>query len=517
MIRHRQLLGLLYGLKAGRNPMGTRSTLMPLWHVMRGGLDWLLYDTFQTADAAPITSPRTCEPGPGTLTVTGNALSIANDRLVIPAPSSTWEGVSSVGGFTLGAGLAIMGDVYSAGAGSVFGITFTNLSGTSETDASGYSRHRRNFGTYVVGAPSVTVGTWAAGKYVSVIRGTEGVFFIRDGSLVWVAGTEMTDHASTIYATIGSYNAVSEINSLAVIDLPANGYTDWDADFSTITDSETNPANGTTYSCDVNHHQTMTFTFEATNYARLSGRYDGGTSYGYRVRCVSDLSLIVQERQGEAVATLHTEAGVFADGVVYQIDAVCEGSTLKVYVNNVLKTTETIQYNATTALGGVHHDLDTNDIVITTHPYPALGIATSRIIAPQAADTATHTADCLMVARNVNLPTGGSLQYELRKVGSDEITLDIDSNGKPILKENATAKITGANGNISEDDDVVVILDGANASLFSDGTQIGSTVTDLSLTAGTTFNMASIGTAGSTNSVELWPRDVSSILPTELV
>ena len=153
---------------------------------------------------------------------------------------------------------------------------------------------------------------------------------------------------------------------------------------------------------------------------------------------------------------------------------------------------------------------------LTVNPYPALGIATDRIIAPQANDTATHAADCLFYARNVNLPSAGSLQYQLRISGSDEITLDIDSNGKPIVKENADARITGNNADVSEDDDVCLVLDGSSVSLFVAGSQIGSTYSSLTLTSGTGFKMASIGTAGSTNSVEFWPRDCSSLLPSEL-
>ena len=285
-----------------------------------------------------------------------------------------------------------------------------------------------------------------------------------------------------------------------------------------MTDSKTNPATSTPFDCNADCHLRATFTFETgvdvygfvrfvntSNSLRIRARGSNGALYLQMLHATGD----------EVLAQLDA---IFADGVSYQIDLVLYGDTAKLFINNVEKYDGDAGGLLLTTTGGrFDHTLVSNDLVITTHPYPALGIATDRVIAPQAADTATHTADCLMVARNVNLPTGGSLQYELRKVGADEITLDIDSNGKPILKENATAKITGANGNVSEDDDVVVILDGANASLFSDGTQIGSTVTDLSLTAGTTFNMASIGTAGSTNSVELWPRDVTSILPVELV
>ena len=311
------------------------------------------------------------------------------------------------------------------------------------------------------------------------------------------------------------------LDDLSVLSLIENGYADWAADFSTITDSKTNPVTTTTFTTaggTAGFHARMVITKDVTT-----------TNLSYDLLYADNANRINLYEFGHTALVVRTFylgaqnqilfSGAAFDGTAQTIDIVVSGGTVALWLNNVrlleagaIPAALLPNTNGVISFGGT-----TTVQSITTHPYPALGIATDRVIAPQAADTATHTADCLMVARNVNLPTGASLQYELRKVGSDEITLDIDSNGKPILKENATAKITGANGNVSEDDDVVVILDGANVSLFSDGTQIGSTVTDLSLTAGTTFNMASIGTAGSTNSVELWPRDVSSILPTELV
>jgi hypothetical protein len=55
----------------------------------------LLSDTFATNEAAPIVSPRPCEPGPGSLvtTDTENKISIANQELVLDAPkaSAAWE------------------------------------------------------------------------------------------------------------------------------------------------------------------------------------------------------------------------------------------------------------------------------------------------------------------------------------------------------------------------------------------------------------------------------------------
>ena len=78
----------------------------------RGGGTWisknaLLYDKFSTPDAAPITSPRTCEPGPGTLTFVqpSNQLSIANGKLVSAAVAE-YAGLASTGTLSVASGVA---------------------------------------------------------------------------------------------------------------------------------------------------------------------------------------------------------------------------------------------------------------------------------------------------------------------------------------------------------------------------------------------------------------------------
>lgn len=59
-----------------------------------GGITWLLRDEFTTDDAAPLTSPRTCEPGPGTLTVAetdGAVLSIASGEVNMTGSGASYE------------------------------------------------------------------------------------------------------------------------------------------------------------------------------------------------------------------------------------------------------------------------------------------------------------------------------------------------------------------------------------------------------------------------------------------
>lgn len=97
------------------------------------------------------------------------------------------------------------------------------------------------------------------------------------------------------------------------------------------------------------------------------------------------------------------------------------------------------------------------------------------------------------------------------------LSLTIDSAGKPIVYEGVDARITGANADAATGDDVAVIVDDTDVSLFVEGTQISTTYSSLGADAGTQFEMQSIGTAGATDSVELYPRDVEDLLPKELV
>ena len=105
----------------------------------------------------------------------------------------------------------------------------------------------------------------------------------------------------------------------------------------------------------------------------------------------------------------------------------------------------------------------------------------------------------------------------LETAGAGLLTLTIDSAGKPIVYEGVDARITGSNADVVTGDDCGLIVDDTDVSLFVEGTQISTTYSSLGADAGTQFEMQSIGTAGATDSIELFPRDVEDLLPKELV
>lgn len=113
-----------------------------------GGFAWLFRDEFTTADAAPVSSPRTAEPGPGSWTITNGAnLSIADGRLVRAATAT----LASVATYAR-TGLAL----------------YTRLTNTAVSGEVGFSAN----GTTINSGFRVGVGTFQA------IANAVDIFFI---------------------------------------------------------------------------------------------------------------------------------------------------------------------------------------------------------------------------------------------------------------------------------------------------------------------------------------------------
>lgn len=101
------------------------------WLASQGRLpsgQFLLRDDFSSDDPAPLESPRTCEPGPGTATVSGDAslFSISGGILSTSGVSTSDELLTDI--FTRAAGLAFYShSTGRAGRGMRWGVKFNNL------------------------------------------------------------------------------------------------------------------------------------------------------------------------------------------------------------------------------------------------------------------------------------------------------------------------------------------------------------------------------------------------------
>lgn len=481
------------------------------------GTEWLLYDEFTTAESAPITSPRTCEPGPGTVTIvdTGNKFDITGEELVIS--TITGSGDPGFHGDLSGdisvrtPGLAAFQRIYSGSpiANRVrFGLE--EAWDVSPDDSYVYKEGALLSGQSVDIDPAFFVlNTYYE---MTVVVRSVGHFIIADGVLAWVNNVDLGILDTLVWSPNTSATDL-RCAKVGALSLPANGYAEWDADFSTVTDTKTNPASGTTLDVDADHSYVCSFTVEDGSAVQVFSRYVDNTHYGMMFRVLSNRAPRLAYNIGGGDQILWT-GSQRTDAVSYKFDLVVEGAVAKLYIDNVLQTPVAAANYQDITGGKVVHDLITNDIELSTHPL-TLGIATDRVIAPQEDDTYSHSADFLAYIRNVTLPSSGTMEFQFRISGADEVTLQLGSDGSIVLLDNADTEISAGAATVTDADDIALICEGSDGQIFVANMSIGTTST-IAVVAGTA-GKRSDATDGICDSIELFPRDVFGLLPSELV
>lgn len=481
---------------------------------------WLLRDLFTTTDDDPITSPRTCEPTGGlTFVQTDGGQEIASAEHKFTAQSTpAWgdQGYYDTNGQTRDSGLALFVDL-NLSTWEECGIGWHTAAAVVDPDSMEHAIQANTTDGRLdtEGGTPIATGLSTSTDYelVQILRAV-GCHYVLDGNLLWVEEAAGQDTAA-VRPSFANLDGAGSTDNLGVVDLPAESIPEWDTDFSEITYEATAAGNGSSYNdaaapSDLHYHGE--FTYEATNYVQMRYR-EQGTSDSIYTYVLTGGGLRLIRLVGGGSNTILDVGSVFSDAIYYHVSTVAVDDLLKVFVNGVQigsDVTETTYENE--AGGRIYHTLDTNDLDVEIHAAHALGIADARIICPQASDTETHSADCVFYARGVRLPSSGNIELELRKSGADEITLEIDSNGRPRILENGTARITGSNSDVADGDDVCVRLNDDTVDLFVEGTQISTAYSSLTLTSGTGFNVASLGTGGWVQSVDMFPQDVSSLL-----
>jgi hypothetical protein len=496
-------------------------------------LVYLLRDLFTTPDAAPITSPRTCEPGPGLMKITdtGDKFSISGGNLV-GAEGAAWGDP----GHWLGRDNAGSPATHTLLPGYVAFIAFTPSAtnklarfGFDNTDEGNLpapyfliNAAELHVNQLDATSPQVGIITTSQTKLLMIQRSeAAGNHFVQDGKLVWV---NVGPTLAAGYVAFTPYNQTFAEAETALLSLPANGYDAWDADFSTVTDSESAPANATAFDCPVDFHIRIVATHETGKYINTYTRFTDATHYGLRIEFQTDDDFVLNYRAGGSAQALHRSAGFFTDGVEYQIDVVVKGTVCKAYIDNVLITTETLVNELTTASARVDHTLASNDIVLSTHPLPALGIATDRILAPQDEDTWSHTADFLMYFRNFeNAGVKSVFEYSIETPGASNAAgyrIRFDTAGEvDVFRIDAGPAYTNigsaGGGTLSTGDDVAVIKVGSSQKVFVNGTEVLD-ITDANY-SGTVGEFAEKNAGGGLDSIEIYPSDVSALLPIQMV
>ena len=84
------------------------------------------------------------------------------------------------------------------------------------------------------------------------------------------------------------------------------------------------------------------------------------------------------------------------------------------------------------------------------------------------------------------------------------ITGNTDTAGKPIVYEDNNARITGSNGEVANGEYLQLAFDKSTVKMWPHDSQNPDTHGSLTLTAGTGFNVASLGTGGAVGEVQMW-------------
>jgi len=504
-------------------------------NVVRGGrgitgpqaapLVWLLYDEFTTDESAPLASPRTCEPGPGTLTAveTDGTLAISSGELVFTAQSTpSWGDL----GFHCtaqtrdsGLGLHVKANLTTW---EECGIGWHGAAAVADPDSAEHAiqANTTNGRFDDENATPIITGLSASTDYnlLQVLRSV-GCHYVLDGELLWVDDAGAT---STLYPMFAGLDGAGSLDDLGVVDLPANGYTDWDADFSTVTDSEVNQASKN-YDCDANCHVTGTVTCENGKYVYIYIRYTDADNW---VRLAIGTDRVVKLQKNVATSTSTVATGsTLTDAVEYKYDLVANGSAAEGFIDNVSDVSGTIADHATVAQGRLEHDLASNDLDVTSHPTPALGIATDRVIGRlDTSDTADANHNCLTYFRNIELATGAhDPSYAWRYTaaeGNKRAYIVIKRDGAlqfGTYNAGWGGTVNAGAGTVSDGDDVAVVLDEAYVELFVNGTSVGSSAAVDNFTGVTGFIGFYETDEMAQDSIEFFPRDVSSLLPSKLV
>jgi hypothetical protein len=202
----------------------------------QSGVVYLLFDQFRTAANAPLATPRTCEPGPGTLTISdaGNIISIANAVLVINGTTTNLNGVASASNaratgrallMRLPTRTSIVGGVVHFGWGP---NAFTNNTMDIGLDVSATTTFRIKSGVSVVDTITLGSGIW---DFAFVMRGTGGFLFARNGgsgayTLYWVYNTIATAEFAKIFFS-GTQAENLTVDDVRITDLAAPYTTDY--------------------------------------------------------------------------------------------------------------------------------------------------------------------------------------------------------------------------------------------------------------------------------------------------
>jgi hypothetical protein len=336
----------------------------------------LLRDEFTTDEAAPLASPRTCEPGPGTLTAvqTDGQFSIAGGKLEYPVQATpTWGDLSIYGAaLARSAGLAVIADYAHVGGNEMrFGWSAATTGGPNDVHVASGS------GGVIYPVPytvSFAVALGARYAVANILRGVGGLFAIKGGiytdwNLLWVNAAAA---GNPLYPIIANHSAQATHNYMKVVRLPAP----FDSDFGLAT---TRLAGARAAGDTATHTADCLIEYICTtrpSAGAIDMRFRQQDADNYWQVTIDSTGAITLNEVVAGVATQRgTAAGVVANG--HRVVIIANGQTIRGYSNNVLRWTYASAANFATQTTAKLEGLGTAGAVsdIVTWPRTITGAA----------------------------------------------------------------------------------------------------------------------------------------------
>jgi hypothetical protein len=339
---------------------------------------YLLRDEFDTAAAAPLASPRTCEPGPGTLTLvqTDGQFSVSGGKLMFPTQATpAWgdlgfresSGLARQNGravictFNLSTIAASSGSVYGFKAAadliittaqeafSIRGGAFVYWNGTAETDL------------------AQALSTGVNYQFALVSRSAGSFLLVKGGSftnwaLCWVSASASF---GTLYAMFNNFANVGTLDSFRVTDLPAP----WNNDYGI---SAARYAGAVSAGQAYTHPQDCLLDFTVTTkpssgiIVLIFRQQDANNYWSVEINSAGDL--LLKETVAGTPTIRSTAAGVVSNG--HRCVVISDDIVIRDYSNNVLRTTYSSAANFKTATAGSLSSLGTGGAVSDLTVWP---------------------------------------------------------------------------------------------------------------------------------------------------
>ena len=331
-----------------------------------------------------------------------------------------------------------------------------------------------------------TPQAWAAGAEMSFMQllrsDTHGSHFLtHESGKQWKLFNANADAipAASAYPAISNYDAALSLTRIALLDLSS-----WvERDFAEVTDTDASPV--ATDEID------RTAGSAQINLGAITLPSAGSIAFQARRVDASNFTTMYIDSTGEVtvketIATVEGSALVTIAGAVTSTNEmvlVDDDGALEINVENVDKGSAALTDHEEAVLCRLD-SLGTGGAVASmeSHPFPALGLATGRIVAPQDGDTADCPSDNAVYIRNLTLASSGSGVYLDRryKDSNNSHFMQLASDGEcydyKIVEGASTEMWAMAIGVVQDGDTILATLDGVKSEGFLNGASEGSSV-----------------------------------------